>query len=69
MKLEPLNKSQYVHDSLGDVTFYNRFKKHISLELRNKLEGYFLEDSLVASYILRVLLQFHWANIKDAGKL
>jgi hypothetical protein len=52
MKLERLHSSQYYHNSLGEITFYNRFKKRISLGLRDKLVGYLLEDSLVASYIL-----------------
>jgi hypothetical protein len=61
MKLERLNKSEFPHDSFGELTFYIQFEKQVKSYVFIKLTNYLYEEVRSAS-IRRPILEYFEAG-------
>jgi hypothetical protein len=63
MKLERVHKSIYAHDSFGEETFYQQFRRCMSLDVRIKLAVYFCSEIPTSNY--RALLLNYLRDIRE----
>jgi hypothetical protein len=67
MKLEPVYKSGYHNDSLGEVSFYDRFQQQIDSKLPSRLFWYYYSKiGIGGAFNTYVLAYLRSMNIEDA---